>query len=49
LLLSRAIEKADPDARSIVAVLDGIPCAYEHAMHSLEQARDGEADALDDF
>jgi hypothetical protein len=47
--LSRAIEEADPDARSIVAVLDGIPGAYEHAMHSLEQARDGEAAALDDF
>jgi hypothetical protein len=29
-LLSLAIEKADPEARNIVAVLDGIPGAYEH-------------------
>jgi hypothetical protein len=33
-LLSLAIEKADPEARNIVAVLDGIPGAYEHAMQS---------------
>ena len=28
-LLSVAIEEADPEARNIVAVLDGIPGAYE--------------------
>jgi hypothetical protein len=47
-LLSLAIEKADPEARNIVAVLDGIPGAYEHAMQSLERARAGETVALDE-
>ena len=47
-LLSLAIEKADPEARNIVAVLDGIPGAYEHATQSLERARAGETVALDE-
>ncbi len=47
-LLSLAIEEADPEARNIVAVLDGIPGAYEHAMQSLERARAGETVALDE-
>jgi hypothetical protein len=44
-----AIEEADPEARHIVAVLDGIPGAYEHAMQSLERARAGETIALDEL
>jgi hypothetical protein len=48
-LLSAAIEEADPEARSIVAVLDGIPGAYEHALQSLERARAGETIALDEL
>ena len=48
-LLSAAIEEADPEARNIVAVLDGIPGAYEHAMQSLERARAGETIALDEL
>jgi hypothetical protein len=48
-LLSAAIEEADPEARHIVAVLDGIPGAYEHAMQSLERARAGETIALDEL
>ena len=48
-LLSLAIEEADPEARHIVAVLDGIPGAYEHAMQSLEHARAGETIALDEL
>ena len=48
-LLSLAIEEADPEARSIVAVLDGIPGAYDHAMQSLERARAGETIALDEL
>ena len=44
-----AIEEADPEARNIVAVLDGIPGAYEHALQSLERARAGETIALDEF
>lgn len=49
LMLSTAIDEADPDARSIVAMLDAIPGAYEHAMDSLDQAREGEAIGLDDL
>jgi hypothetical protein len=38
-LLSSAIDEADPDARNVVALLDGIPGAYERAQVGLEQAR----------
>ena len=48
-LLSVAIEEADPDARHVVAVLDGIPGAYERALQSLERARAGETIALDEL
>jgi hypothetical protein len=54
-LLSTAIEEADPDARSVVAVLDGIPGAYERAhlareqARSEEQARSGETIPLDEL
>ena len=48
-LLSAAIEEADPEARNLVAVLDGIPGAYEHARQSLERARAGETIALDEL
>ena len=40
-LLSAAIEEADPDARNIMAILEGIPGVYEHAMQSLDRARTG--------
>jgi hypothetical protein len=46
-VLSMAIEDADPDARSLVAVLDGIPGAYERAQLGLERARAGETIPLD--
>ena len=48
-LLSAAIEEADPDARNIVAILDGIPGAYEHAMQSLDRARAGGTIPLDEL
>jgi hypothetical protein len=48
-LLSSAIEEADPDARNIAAVLDGIPGAYESARLGLERARAGEAISLDEL
>ncbi len=48
-LLSIAIDEADPDARNIVAVLDGIPGAYERAHLGLERGRAGEGIALDDL
>jgi hypothetical protein len=44
-----AIEDADPDARSIVAVLDGTPDAYERAQLGLERARSGETITLDEL
>jgi hypothetical protein len=48
-LLSTAIEDADPDARNIVEVLDGIPGAYERAVQSLDRARRGETISLDEL
>jgi hypothetical protein len=48
-LLSTAIEDADPDARNIAAVLDGIPGAYERARVGLERAREGQTISLDDL
>lgn len=48
-LLSTAIEEADPDARSIAALLDGIPGAYEDAQLGLEQAREGRTIPLDEL
>ncbi len=46
-LLSTAIEEADPDARNVAALLDGIPCALERAQLGLAQARTGDAIDLD--
>lgn len=48
-LLSTALEEADPDARNIVEILDGIPGAYERAMRSLDRARTGETISLDEL
>lgn len=48
-LLSAAIEEADPDARNIVAILDGIPDAYQHATQSLDRARAGGTISLDEL
>lgn len=46
-LLSCAIDEADPDARNVVELLDGIPGAYERAQLGLSQARAGETVSLD--
>jgi hypothetical protein len=48
-LLSTAIEEADPDARHITAVLDGIPGAYEEAQLGLQEALAGNVVPLDDL
>jgi hypothetical protein len=48
-LLASAIENADPEARNISALLDGIPGAFERAHLALKGARGGEAIALDDL
>jgi hypothetical protein len=46
-LLFQAIDDADPEPRNIVALLDGIPGAYERAMENLASARLGETIPLD--
>jgi hypothetical protein len=46
-LLLRAIDDADPEPRDVVALLDGIPGAYERAMENLASARRGETIPLD--
>jgi hypothetical protein len=48
-LLSSAIDEADPDARNIAALLDGIPGAYERAQVGLEQAASRETVPLDEL
>jgi predicted transcriptional regulator len=48
-LLSSALDDADPDARNIVELLDGLPSAYERAQLGLQQAKAGETVALDDL
>lgn len=48
-LLSTALDEADPDARNVVELLDGIPGSFERARLGLEQARTGETVALEDL
>jgi hypothetical protein len=48
-LLSNAIEDADPDARDITSLLDGIPGAFERARLGLESARRGDTISLEDL
>lgn len=48
-LLASAIEDADPDAHSIVGVLDGIPGAYERAQLGLQRGRAGESTPLNEL
>lgn len=48
-LLSSAIDDADPDARNVVELLDGLPGAYERARLGLEQATTGETVSLDEL
>jgi hypothetical protein len=48
-LLSMAIEDADPEARNVATLLDGIPGAYERARLGLERGQSGETIDLDEF
>ena len=48
-LLSSALDRADPDARHIVSLLDGIPGAFERAELGRRQAQAGSSVALDDL
>ncbi len=46
-LLSTALDEADPDARNVTGLLDGIPGALERAHLGREQAATGLGDPLD--
>ncbi len=46
-LLSMALDEADPDPRTITALLDGIPGAYERAQLGLKQVAEGKTVPLD--
>lgn len=48
-LLSVALDEADPDARNVVELLDGIPGAYERAHLGLSEAKAGSTVALGDL
>jgi predicted transcriptional regulator len=48
-LLSTALDEADPDARNVAELLDGIPGAYARAQLGLEQARTGQTVSLDEL
>jgi hypothetical protein len=48
-LLTSALEELDPDARTMVELLDGLPGAYERAQRGLRQAHAGETTPLSDL
>jgi len=48
-LLSSALDEADPDARNVAALLDGIPGALSRAKLGSEQARAGETLSIDEL
>lgn len=48
-LLSSAIDEADPDADTVVAVLDGIDNAWDRAQLGRQQAASGDTVALQDL
>jgi hypothetical protein len=48
-LLSTALDQADPDPRTIVDILDGIPGAWEDARVGSHEIRDGQGIALDEL
>jgi hypothetical protein len=46
-LLSSALDEADPDPRTVTALLEGIPGAVEEARLGLKQAKEGKTVPLD--
>lgn len=48
-LLSSALDDADPDARNVVELLDGISTAHERARLGLTQATRGETVPVDEL
>jgi hypothetical protein len=47
LLLSQAIDEADPDARGIVETLDATPGAFERAERGIDEVLGGRGIPLD--
>ena len=48
-LLSSALDDADPDVENVVALLEGLPGAYDRAVTGRQQAVDGETVPLADL
>jgi adenylate kinase family enzyme len=48
-LLSSALDDADPDARNVAELLDGIPRAFERADLGRRQAEVGDTVSLDEL
>jgi len=48
-LLTAALDDADPDARHITALLDGIPGAFERAELGRSEASEGHGTRLEDL
>lgn len=48
-LLATALDEADPDARNVATLLDGLPGALERAQLGHSQARAGETIPLDEL
>ncbi len=48
-LLSSALDEADPDARNVAELLDGIPGAHERAQLGLRQANSRQTVPLDEL
>lgn len=48
-LLSSAIDDAEPDARNVAELLDGLPSAFVRAQLGREQAHAGDTIALDEL
>jgi hypothetical protein len=48
-LLTKALEDVDPDPVHVVALLDGIPGAFDRAMLGLERSREGHTIPVDNL
>ncbi len=48
-LLSSALDEADPEARNVAELLDGIPGAFERAQLGAAQAHRGETVSIDEL
>lgn len=48
-LLSTALDEADPESATIVALLDSVPGAFERANQGLQEIRSGKGIPLDEL